>query len=315
MNRTIGELLAKAGQTIKPRDATLLLSFVLKMPETAVMARPERQAPTAYRRAFLHLVNKRAAGIPLAYLTGRKEFYGLNFIVNKNVLIPRPETETMVEAAIEEIESRIMNYELWNRMLLIDVGTGSGCIPVAIAKTIERRNGRTKERKNSPIEIFAADISAAALRVARKNASRHSAAMEFIRGDLLKPIVKILKSKNCKLKTINSIILTANLPYLTLRQLREEPTIRLEPKTALLGGGKDGLNIYRKLLKQIIQILTAHSPACRRGGSKLTAFFEIDPSQSAAMYALIQRHLPAAEIAVKKDLAGRARVISFRASS
>lgn len=257
------------------KDADLLLAHILGKPREYVLAHPDVQLSLLQRFRFHRLLRKRQAGVPLAYLTGHKEFFGLNFLVNTDVLVPRPETETLVEAVLEKLSKE-------SNATLIDIGTGSGCIPISIMKA----------KKNEGLKIIATDISQRALRVAKKNAECHGVKIIFLQNDLLLPSIQ---EKN--------IFITANLPYLTESQFINEPSIQHEPKSALVAKG-NGLALYKKLLKQI----QAHH------FSELTCFFEIDPIQTEEIKKEVYRHFPQASMTIKKDLAGLDRVVIFTVS-
>ncbi len=257
-------------------DSEVLLSFVIKKPKEFLLAHLEFQPTKKQISQFKKLVARRAKGEPVAYLIGRKEFYGLDFKVNKNVLVPRPETELMVEEAIAEINKHKKN-------ILIDVGTGSGCIPISILKN-------TKQ-----VKCFAIDISPKALAIARCNAKKHNVKIKFLRGNLLAPIIKNLTHF---LKGAEKIVITANLPYLTEKQYRQNQTLHFEPKLALVAT-KSGLALYEKLLQQISALPKAH----------ITLFLEIDPSQSPAIIKIIKKYLPSTEVKIKNDYAGNERLV------
>ena len=294
---TIQQTLLQARQKIDALDAELLLAHVLKKPRGWVLVHLEAKIERLKDQKIKRLLARRANGEPVAYLTGHKEFFGLDFEINKNVLIPRPDTETMVELVIEKIK-RLSRWNAGSRTLsgkdqkitMIDVGTGSGCIPVAIANHIRHNFSPYQgEREGVCIKTIAIDISKKALAVAKRNAKRHGVRIKFLHGNLLGPI----------LKTYN-LIITANLPYLTNKQCKTSPTIQHEPKLALVA--KDnGLALYKKLLKQIKKLTTYNL--------QLTTFMEIDPSQSKSITSLIQSILPDAKIQIKKDLAGLDRVV------
>jgi release factor glutamine methyltransferase len=253
---TVRQCLQLAQNKIDRLDAELLLAHTLGKNREFVLANNDYKIGRLKDWKIKRLFKKRAKGVPLAYLTGHKEFFGLDFFVNKDVLIPRPDTELMVLLALDKIE-RLKDYKI----TLIDVGTGSGCIPIAIAKTI-RKSGLSVIRN-----FFAVDISKKALGIARKNAKKHDVKIDFLHGTLLSPFIN-LKPKQPKTQ---NLIITANLPYITEEQFQSEPSIHHEPKLALIAEDQ-GLALYRELLEQMVQ-LTAY-------GLRLTAFFEIDPSQS-----------------------------------
>jgi len=282
-------------------ETELLIAHILKKPREFILAHPEQEITKAKKQKIIKNIKERSKGVPIAYLTGHKEFFGLDFLVNKNVLIPRPDTELMVELALQEL--RIKNQE--SRIVLIDIGTGSGCIPISILKTLNKFPPRLPAEMvgggTRGVLAFAIDISSLALTTARKNAKLHKTKIKFLHGDLLEPIIKnfeILKFQNFK------IIITANLPYLTPKQFKQEPSIQHEPKLALVAGN-DGLKYYRQLLKQISQLSKSYN-------LKPISYFEIDPSQTSSIKKLIKKILPQAKIEIKKDLTGLDRVVIIK---
>lgn len=221
-------------------------------------------------------VQRRAAGEPLPYITGQIEFFGLTFGVTPDVLIPRPETETLVEAALAWVKAH-------PDAVAVDVGTGSGCIAVTLAV-------------HAPsLRLYATDISPAALEVARANAERHDVAerITFLEGDLLIPLPE----------PVNLIV--SNPPYVTDDEWDELPlSVQKEPRTALLSGA-DGLDAIRRLLAQAQTRL-------RPGGLMLV---EIGERQGKAAQALAQAAFPQAEVAIVPDLAGKDRVLRIARES
>ena len=307
---------------IDPLDTELLIAHALKKPREWVLAHPEYQVSKCVSAQVNKLIKKRASGMPLAYLTDRKEFFGLEFFVNKHVLIPRPETETMVSLALDQLQTSDFRLQT----ILIDVGTGSGCIPIAIACHCEERTKRaTRQSHANPeiasspsvprndIKFFATDISRSALAVARRNVKKHGVKIKFLHGDLLSPIPPLIKggrpARHAEQGKAGGgdfgqqIIITANLPYLTPQQFASEPSIQHEPRLALVAG-KDGLKYYKKLLLQIRQLSKTYN-------LKPKTYLEIDPSQSSPIKLLIKKYLPQAKIIIHQDLAGRNRVVKI----
>ncbi|MEK7625187.1 MAG: peptide chain release factor N(5)-glutamine methyltransferase [Patescibacteria group bacterium] len=271
-----------------------LLSYAIKKPREYILIHPEYKLSLWQKARFWYANFQYKRGVPLAYITGHKEFFGLDFFVNRHTLIPRPETELMVEAVIRNLESGI-----WNKATIIDVGTGTGCIPISIVKTLKHENIRT----------FAIDISGSALKVAKKNAELHGVDIDFLHGNLLEPILNDLSPALSSVEAERDVepsppqrrgqgevYITANLPYLTAEQYKDEPSIQHEPKSALIAN-ENGLALYRELLEQIKQL-----------GHPFTAFFEFDPRQTEALTKLIKSFFPAANLEIKKDLAGRERL-------
>jgi len=256
--------------------------------------------PTTYN-FYKNLIARRKKHEPIAYLTHHKEFFGLDFWVDRNVLIPRPETELLVEEGLLNIKNKISkikntNEKCKNIINIIDVGTGSGCIIIAIAKKLKIKNKKLK------IKFYATDISKKALKVANKNAKFHKVdnKIRFLHGDLLKPFFKIqdLKSK------IQNLIIVANLPYLTSKIYHLSPSLHYEPKIAL-DGGKNSLNLYRRFFKQL-SVLISIKPA------SICTIIEIDPTQTEKIKQLARKYLSNYQISIKKDLAGRNRVVLIK---
>ncbi|MCK4554101.1 hypothetical protein KAU19_04010, partial [Candidatus Parcubacteria bacterium] len=193
----------------------------------------------------------------------------------------------------------------WN---IIDVGAGSGCIIIALAKLLKRNlkaNLKASKRLFAfkfAFKFLATDISSSALAVARKNAKLHNVQknITFMNGNLLEPLIQNPKY----LKHLNGpIIITANLPYLIQAQIKNSPTIQQEPKLAL-SAGADGLKYYRRLFKQIKRI--------KNQESRITILVEINPEQATKIKQLIKKELPNSKIQIKKDLAGLNRLIVIK---
>ncbi len=189
---------------------------------------------------------------PLAYILERKEFFGLNFFVNKNVLIPRPETELLVELALKILEKNSAPNHKKNQLnstQVIDIGTGSGCIAISVAKNISQAKAQT--------QIIAIDISDEVLEVAKKNAEQNKVAdkINFIKSDLLDGAKKfLLKNKSANLYLLN-------LPYLSDKHWEqvEDGVKSFEPELALRGG-TDGLDLYKKVFQQISELQNSTKP-------------------------------------------------------
>ena len=278
-------------------EAEILLSKILKKPRAWILSHPESKPTKLQITKYKLQISQRCQGVPLAYLTGEKEFYGLNFKVNKHVLIPRPETEMMVDL--------IVDRKSWNvdrKTIIIDVGTGSGCIIISIAKALTSAQfpisppGEDPPRADN-FQFLATDISKPALTVARKNANLHGVKdiIKFKTGNLLEPLYPDLRSAIRDTR----ITICANLPYLTPKDFRESPTIKKEPKTALIGGS-DGLKYYRELFKQVRSVI--------RHPSSVIIMCEIDPSQVKKIRQMAKSLLPEFEVSIEKDLAGKARI-------
>lgn len=244
-------------------------------------------------------------GEPVAYIVGHKEFYGLDFKVDENTLIPRPETELLVEKALssvighpprvdEQSSSRVEAGR--SSVSIIDVGTGSGNIIISIANELKKVIGH----RSSIIGFFGIDISKDALKIAKNNAKTHGVdkKIDFLHGDLLSPIIG-----NWKLEIGNStMIIVANLPYLSKEIFASAPidVKKYEPKSALYSS-KQGLSHYEKLLKQIKKLLfIVHC--------SLFVVLELSPEQKTLITKMIKKIFPSAKIEFFKDLAGKWRV-------
>ncbi len=255
-------------------DAELLLSHAVSKDRTKLYGDHKLPLTDSQKKFYNDLLSRRASREPLAYLVGRKEFYGLPLTVNRHVLIPRPETETLVEIALKHATD-------FGKPRVIDVGTGSGAIALAVAS------------QHKKARITAVDISANALDVARRNAKdlKTEQRITFRRSDLLSDAAGPFD------------LVLANLPYLTNEQIKDLPAdIReFEPYHAL-AGGPDGLYWYERLLKQL--------PIVSQAGTVLLA--EIGPNLKAGFEAVAKRHLPRATLVFHPDLAGRVRVAEVR---
>ena len=210
--------LEQAGIEMPRLDAEILLAFILNWSRLKLYTDAEKILSADEVEKFKNLIARRAKKIPVAYLTGSKEFFGLNFFVNENVLIPRPDTEILTQLVIEN---------LGGDKIFADIGTGSGAITISICKFV----------KNA--KAFAVDISAAALEVAKFNAKKFGVddRINFFCGNLLEPLAG---------KKFDAII--SNPPYIPTADLKNlQAEVKTEPVTAL-DGGADGLNFYRQII-------------------------------------------------------------------
>lgn len=259
----------RAGVDTPRLDAEVLLRHVLSQSREELWARLAQPVPDGAAGEYRQLLTRRSLGEPVAYLTGTKEFYGLPLRVGPDVLVPRPETETLVEAAIKRAPHGV---------LVADVGTGSGAIAVALAAN--RRD----------LRIVATDRSARALALARSNARRHGVdrRIGFVACHLVAAV-------GASLGTV-----LANLPYIPTGDVDGlSPTVRdYEPRLAL-DGGPDGLELYRELLDQLRLYHSEVALLC----------FEIGVEQARPMRDEIARRWPDARIDVLPDLSGTPRVV------
>ncbi len=256
----------------EPRlEAELLLAHVLEKDRVYLYANYEEPINQSEREIYRNFIKRRIAGEPVAYILGQKEFMSLTFKVTPDVLIPRPDTEVLVETALALARGGEIRR-------ICDVGTGSGAIAVSLAFY------------HPQADIYATDISLAALGIARENACQHQAGVLFRQGNLLEPLLQE--------EPMDMIV--ANLPYVTVQQAEKlEIGIRqYEPRQALVASG-DGLDLYRRLWPQVNRLL-------RPGGYVL---WEIDPRQADAARAIVQDYI---EVEILQDAGGRDRVLKAR---
>lgn len=267
--------LASAGIETAALDARLLLAHTLGLTQTGLLISDPDPISRADLDRFREMVARRATGLPLAYLTGSREFMGLTFLTTPDVLVPRPDTEPLVEWGLNWISQH-------PHANVADIGTGSGAIAIAITHHAPQTwTGHT----------IATDISEAALAIARTNADalltpERRNCIEFLSGRLSEPL------------TAPVDLLITNLPYLTPDQIAENIDLSHEPYLAL-NGGADGLDLIRKVVDDLPRVLV------QRGA----VGFEIDPSQSAEVQRLLQNALPDYHVEIVFDLAGDERHI------
>jgi release factor glutamine methyltransferase len=252
-------------------ESELLLRHVLGCSKAELYIRLEDTLPSAQSERLNQLIQRRLNHEPTAYITGHKEFFGMDFCVNYSTLIPRPETEILVEKALE-LASNIP-FET-----IADVGTGCGAIAIALAVHLPQA------------EVYATDISAPALEIAALNCQRHSVAnrVHLVQADLLGQVTKPID------------LIVANLPYVSDPEIIHlSAEVRLFEPPLALAGGPDGL-------RQITRLLAQARDKLRRGGAIL---LEIGQSQNKAVVNLINRYFPGAAVKITPDLSGQDRVI------
>ena len=289
-------------------DAELVLAHVLGWSRARLLAERNMLLSEAALDAFQALIARRAKLEPVAYLLGQREFYGLEFFVDARVLVPRPETELLVELAIEWLRnhqpsilsdsqmeaetftpslerthslltetqnSKLKTQNFFHHFVIADICTGSGCIAIALARHIPNAH------------IFASDISAQALELAACNVSRHDVAQQvsLLEGDLLEALPQPVD------------LLVSNPPYTIFDSIDEG--VRLHEPRLALDGGPDGLDFYRKLL--------AAAPAKLKPGGAI--LLEIGAEQGQAVLTLARAAFPQANISLHCDLAGHDRVV------
>ncbi len=288
---TIGEALRngsrrldEAGKASPRLDAELLLRHVLGIDRTALFLRdPEPIEPEAVA-AFDALLTRRIAGQPVAYLTGRRGFLGLSLAMTPDVLVPRPETEQLVEWARDWLGQPGREYAT-----VIDIGTGSGAIAIGLASLLPAGwAGR----------ILGVDVSLAALGVALANRTR-------VRADPLEDLGTALEITFQPSDLLDAVdgpidLVLANLPYLTPEQVDGNPDLAAEPRLAL-DGGPDGLDLIRRLIADLPRVLAP-------GGA---VALELDPAQAETVAGLFRDAEPGATVTILHDLAGLARIVTM----
>jgi release factor glutamine methyltransferase len=259
-------------------DAELLVAHVLSLPRVQLYVQFERVLTPEELAALRALIKRRQGGESVAYLTERKEFWKLEFAVDARVLVPRPDTETLVEEAQARLTPSAPPGETGGAAPRIaDVGTGSGALAITLAKL------------RPDAAVFASDLSPPALEVARANAERLTAAVTFVEGDLAAPLAAHAPFS----------LIVANLPYIPTGDMASLPLdVRTEPALAL-DGGPDGLDLVRRLV--------ADAPALLAAGGGLA--LEIGAGQAEATRALLQA-AGFTDIQTRRDLAGVERVVS-----
>jgi release factor glutamine methyltransferase len=302
---TIGESLAGATERLRAAgtetarlDAEVLLGWAVGVERATIVAYPEAPIGIDAAARYEVAVTRREAGEPVAYIRGMKEFHGLAFSVDRRALIPRPETEALVDAAIAEVMRRLAERpgeagagpgRGGDPVRVVDVGTGSGAIAVALA--VGLRGRRVTMGRN--VTILATDSSAEALDLARENAVGHAAAdgMRFVEADLL-PVV--LPDDDAPFDVV-----VANLPYVRTDAIDGLPiAASFEPRSAL-DGGADGLDAIRSLVGRLPTALADDG----------VALLEIGGDQGESTPAAVAELLPGWAATVTTDLAGLPRVL------
>lgn len=266
-------------------DAQVLLAHIFDRPRTWLLAHVGLASDDRLTARLEKLVQRIEQGEPLPYVLGHWEFYGLDFELSRDVLIPRPETELLVERAIAWLRLPSDASPSSKGRMAADVGTGSGCIAVALAKNLP------------DMRILATDISPAALKVARRNARRYKvqSRMEFVECDILPEYDASLSERS------QFDLLCANLPYIPTEKLHSLPVYNREP-TLALDGGPDGLDPFRKLFSLVPDWMAP-------GGRML---LEIESTRGAAVLSLAYDAFSSASLHLRQDLAGRDRLLEIQ---
>jgi release factor glutamine methyltransferase len=263
--------LKEAGIESPQLDAEVLLAHSLGITTSELYARLDQRPEKAAEKLFKSVIARRLLHEPVAYITGHKEFYGLDLQVDRRVLIPRPETETLVEVALTIARQHRVTA-------LAEVGVGSGAVAIALAVNLPWA------------EIYATDSSALALEVAEENCRRHDVwdRVHLALADLLDPLAEPVG------------LVVANLPYVAEEELDSLASdIRAYEPISALDGGPDGVDHIRRLLEQAGPWLRPPGMIC----------LEIGSTQALAVNDLVREHFPAATVALVRDLAGLDRVV------
>ena len=275
--------------------AELLLMRALGQDRAWIYAHPEHELDVRTREQYFSLIARRASGVPTQHLTGHQEFWGLNFEVTPDVLIPRPETEHVIEVSLERlgVGSQAASQRRKEEIRIVDVGTGSGCIAIALAHEL-------------PVaQIVATDISAAALEVACRNAARHSVTsrVDFIECNLLAAVLHGPRATVHESRSFD--LIASNPPYIGREEAATLPReVRDHEPAVALFGGETGTELYSPLIAQAALLL-------KRGGILVLELGHNSAEE-------VSRLLSAPEwtsVAITKDLAGIPRVASAERNS
>lgn len=287
------ERLRASGSESPRLDAELLLARAVGVERTVLLAHPETPVGADAAGAYEADLARRERGEPVAYIRGFKEFLGLAFATDPRALIPRPETERLVELAEAEVVRRLVAGPRppgTPPLRVADVGTGPGTIAVSLLVLLRRR------RMHEEVHVLATDVSPDALELARENAVGHGVAdrLAFLEADLLPPVVAVPFD-----------VILANLPYIRSDALERLPVAAsFEPRTAL-DGGPDGSTVLVRLLDRLPDALAV-------GG---TALLEIGGDQGDVIVELVAETLPGWDCSVAPDLAGLPRVARVERAS
>jgi release factor glutamine methyltransferase len=252
-------------------EGEILLRHILKVERAYLFSHLDDVLTSFQEDALKKVLARRIQEEPVSYIIGHKEFYGLDFIVDNRVLIPRPESELMVEKTIEIVKKQKITT-------IADIGTGSGAIAISLAVNLP------------DVIIHATDISKDALEVARQNCKKHRVEdrIVLLQGDLLEPLPGTYD------------LIVANLPYVKTADIKEQKSLRFEPGLTL-DGGEAGLDVIGKAVRQ----------ADKKLNKKGCMIIEIGQGQAESVCELIKKEYPTSVIQVYPDLAGIARIIRF----
>lgn len=252
-------------------DAQILLCHVLGVERAYLIAHDDRLLTSDEKSQFQALIERRVNGEPIAYIVGKKHFWDLEFVVTSAVLIPRPETEHLIEAALSWAKGK-------DDFSAVDIGTGSGAIAVTIAK-------------HTKAKMFAVDVSQDALSIAEMNTAKNDVMIQFYKGSLAQPLID---------HEIKIDLLMANLPYIRSDEMPDLAVSKHEPNLAL-DGGDDGLDLVRDLLLQVPSVCNPHA----------LILLEIGMEQGQVVIDFANEHLAPKHASIIKDLAGLDRIVKI----
>jgi len=254
----------------------MLLCHYLDLSRAQLLAEMREELPPDVKEKFVSAMEKVVSGVPVQHIMGYEEFYGRKFLVNEEVLIPRPETEELVQGLLARM-GRL--YPATDVIKIVDVGTGSGAISVTLALESNR------------LDVMTVDIAKASIDVAQENAARLGAKVRFIEGDLLGPLIEEEKKVD---------VVVSNPPYIPEDDIETLSTVVKdhEPLRALVGG-QDGLDFYRRFMKEIPLVLK------ERG----IVAFEVGVGQGEAVAQMLRDAFPGAKVEVVNDINGKDRMV------
>lgn len=261
----------------EPMIAEILLRHHLSLTRSQFFARMHEQIPSRIVEQFQAQINQHVqTGIPVQHLTGYETFYGRDFHVDKHVLIPRPETEELVQHVIKQAKENAFK----NPVTIVDVGTGSGIIAITLALELQDAN------------VYATDISLEALAVAKQNATKHSANVTFLAGDFLQPVIDSL---------LDVDIIVSNPPYIAFDEKSQlsRTVAHFDPDVALFAK-KNGLYAYESIVQQANKIAL----------NKTELIFEIGHTQGKAVQSIIHSHFPDAFVEITQDMNRKDRIVT-----
>ena len=253
-------------------DAWILLEHITEISRAMYYVNPKQELNSEQKKRYEYFIEQRAKRIPLQHLTKEQEFMGLTFAVNENVLIPRQDTEILVETVLEDLEPN---------MRVLDVCTGSGCILISLLKMMQEGRGQ------DTIKGIGIDISKEALEVAEENARKHNTEAIFVQSDLFENVEGMYD------------VIVSNPPYIKTKEIEQlEDEVKLHDPMIALDGKEDGLYFYRKIIKESRKYL--------KKNGKL--YFEIGHTQGEEVKTLMEE-AGFSNVKIKKDLAGLDRVV------